>query len=198
MAWIPRGHNDSGLVQSAPHGESISVPSIATHRGSLWCLWSSPAGDLHYSIGNNDTFGPRELFPDQGQPVLAELLGTLHAVVVRENGDVAHWEFDDEAGEWGLAGVVGGVETQGTPALISFHDRLVLVFVRDCALWYSMWRLERDAEGDEQTRGWTAAQEMSGIQTVKGIPALFVMSNVLHCLCGSEREENEVLGFSYE
>ncbi|KAJ5898996.1 phosphatidylinositol-specific phospholipase [Penicillium taxi] len=193
MAWIPRGEENNSLVQPSPDGQSLGVPALATHRGSLWCLWSSPSSDLYYAIGNNDTFSPRNLFPDHGIPVLAELLGTLHVIIVRPTGAVVHYLFDDVQELWSEPVEVAGLESQGKPALISWHNKLCLVFLKDQALWYSMWVLDKN-----EATVWTPLQELSGIQKVKGIPALFVVRDKLHVLCGSAEDEKEVLGFVYD
>lgn len=104
------------------------MPALTTHHGELWCLWSSPSGNLYFAIGDNDSFGERQLFPDRGNPVVAELFGTLHAVIVRNSGEIAHWVYDDIEGTWGEPTVLDqqvGLSTSQTPALIAFHNKLV-------------------------------------------------------------------------
>jgi 1-phosphatidylinositol phosphodiesterase len=88
MSWIARGQDNSGYVQETPNGQTPSVPAVATHRGELWCLWSDPSGGLYYAIGDNNTFQNRLPFPDKGIPVMAELFGMLHAIIIRETGDM--------------------------------------------------------------------------------------------------------------
>ncbi len=95
MVWIARGKDDSGYVQETPNGQTPSVPALATHRGELWCLWSDPSGGLYYAVGDNNTFQARLPFPDKGIPVMAELLGMLHAINIRETGDMVHYVYDD-------------------------------------------------------------------------------------------------------
>jgi 1-phosphatidylinositol phosphodiesterase len=85
MFWISRGVESNGYVQEAPNGQTPSVPALATHRGNLWCLWSDLSGALYYATGNNSTFQTRIEFSDQGVPVMAELLGFLHAIIVRDS-----------------------------------------------------------------------------------------------------------------
>ncbi|TGO12147.1 hypothetical protein BTUL_0094g00350 [Botrytis tulipae] len=193
MAWISRGQ--SSFVQDTPNGHTSAVPAIATHRGSLWCLWSDPSGDLYYATGDNDTFQTRLRFPDQGIPVMAELLGRLHAVIVRADGEIAHYEYDDVEKSWASPTLLDkqlGLWTNTTPALISHHNNLVLVYIQNSYLYYSTWTL-----GSEDQPEWKYPQEVSGISKVSGIPAVFVLNGDLHALCSSTEEDRVILGFKY-
>lgn len=193
MAWIARGQ--SGFVQNTPNGHTSAVPAIATHRGSLWCLWSDQSGDLYYAIGDNDTFQTRVRFPDQGMPVMAELLGRLHAVIVRSNGEIAHYEYNDVDKDWAMPTILdkqSGLWTNTTPALISHHNNLMLVYIQNTYLYYSTWTLD-----SEDQPVWKYPQEVSGINKVSGIPAMFVLNGDLHVLCASSDENHMVLGFKY-
>jgi 1-phosphatidylinositol phosphodiesterase len=196
MAWIARGPDSNGYVQRTPNWRASTVPAIATHRGSLWCLWSD-SGTLFYAIGNNSLFQPRLQFPDQGIPVMAELLGILHAIIVRSSEKVVHYIFDDENGNWvpqAPLDTESGFETAGTPALKSFHNKLFLVFIEKQNLHYSTWTWNPRSD----TAVWSLPQEVSGISQVGGIPAMFVLQGALHVLCSSKDASREILGFAYD
>ncbi|CAD6441968.1 5a78893d-77e9-4957-9b69-613c3515da26 [Sclerotinia trifoliorum] len=193
MAWISRGQ--SGFVQDTPNGHTSAVPAMATHRGSLWCLWSDPSGDLYYAIGDNDTFQTRVRFPDQGIPVMAELLGRLHAVIVRADGEIGHYEYNDAEKDWDVPTILDkgpGLWTNTTPALMSHNNNLILVYIQNSYLYYSTWTLD-----SENKPIWKYPQEVSGISKVSGIPALFVLNGDLHVLCSSLDEDHTILGFKY-
>ncbi|KAF4630330.1 hypothetical protein G7Y89_g7809 [Cudoniella acicularis] len=179
MAWIARGPEDSGLVQSAPNGKTQSVPALTTHRGELWCLWSDPSGYLYYAVGDNNVFQSRRQFPDRGIPVMAELTGVLHAIIIRDSGDRR-----PPCGFW----------AHTTPALVAFHNKLFLVFIQSDNLYYSILAFHPRGKDDAV---WSPPQEVSGISQVGGIPALFVLNGVLHVLCSSKDESREILGFAY-
>jgi len=194
MAWIARG--PEGYVQNSPEGQTPSVPALATHRGELWCLWSDPLGDLYYAIGDNSSFQPRLQFPDHGIPVLAELLGTLHAIIIRDSNDLAHYVYDDLNRQWTVPALLDsrvGFSSHTTPALVAFHNKLVLVFIQNTNLYYSIWSVNPQ----DDTSVWSPPQEVSGINQVGGIPALFVLKDVLHVLCASNDSTRKILGFSY-
>ena len=197
MSWIRRGVERNGYMQGGQHGQTSSVPALATHRGELWCLWSDPSGSLYYAIGNNDTFQSRIHFPDQGVPVMAELLGFLHAIVVRDSGEVAHYIFDDVNQTWPeptLLNTASGFSTTTTPALVAFHNRLFLVFIQESKLYFSIWTWN---PRDDSTI-WSLPQEVSGIKKVRGIPAMFVLRGTLHVLCSENDENREILGFAFD
>ena len=197
MSWISRGVESNGFVQESPYGQTPSVPALATHRGNIWCLWSNPSGALYYAIGNNSTFRTRLEFPDQGVPVMAEMLGFLHAIIVRDSGEVAHYIFDDVNQNWPeptLLNTASGFSTTTTPALVAFHNRLFLVFIQESSMYYSIWTWNpRD-----DSAVWSLPQEVSGITQVRGIPAMFVLESKLHVLCSSNDESREILGFAFD
>jgi 1-phosphatidylinositol phosphodiesterase len=201
-AWIARGTDSDGYVQSFAQGQTLSAPAIATHRGSIWCLWSDPANELFYAIGNNSVFKERMPFPgidgnpEQGIPVMAELLGMLHAIIVRRNGEVAHYIFDDVNRNWTVQPPLNaalGFETSTTPALVSFHNRLFLVFLQNQSLFFSTWTWNTR----DDTAVWSVPEELSGISRLGGIPAMFVLQGKLHVLCSSTEGNREILGFAY-
>jgi 1-phosphatidylinositol phosphodiesterase len=196
MAWIARGQDDNGYVQETPNGQTPSVPALATHRGELWCLWSDPSGGLYYAIGDNNTFGTRLPFPDKGIPVMAGLLDMLHAIVIRDTGDMVHYAFDNVNRPGLVPSVLDrerGFSSGTTPALVAFHNKLFLVYIQESKLFYSSWALNpRD-----ETAEWKLPQEVSGISQVGGIPALFVLNGTLHVICESADESRDILGFAY-
>jgi 1-phosphatidylinositol phosphodiesterase len=196
MAWIARGQSNSGFVQEGPNGQTPSVPALATHHGELWCLWSDPSGDLYYAIGDNNVFDSRIQFPDKGIPVMAELTGALHAIIVQDSGEMAHYVYEDAEQYWvplaPLDASIGFV-SHSTPAFIAFHNKLVLAFIQNSTLYYSMW----EVKPQDHTASWTYPQEVSGISKVQGIPALFVLDGTLHVICGSNDESKKFLGFAY-
>lgn len=197
MSWISRGVESNGYVQEAPNGQTPSVPALATHRGNLWCLWSDLSGALYYATGNNSTFQTRIEFSDQGVPVMAELLGFLHAIIVRDSGEVAHYIFDDVNQNWPqptLLNTASGFSTTTTPALVAFHNRLFLVFIENATMYFSIWTWN---PRDDST-AWSFPQEVSGITQVRGIPAMFVLENKLHVLCSSNDENREILGYAFD
>lgn len=197
MSWITRGLNDDGFVQDTPNGQSPAVPALATHHGELWCLWSDPSGDLYYARGDNNVFQPRQIFPDRGILVMAELSGQLHAIIVRDDGEMAHYLYSDVDEAWTTPSILdprAGFIAHSTPAFKSFHNKLFLVFVQNDNLYYSIWAVNPQ----DETTTWTPVQELSGIKTVTGIPALFVLNGTLHVLCGSNDGSGEIFGFAYD
>ncbi|KAG0645378.1 Phosphatidylinositol-specific phospholipase C [Hyphodiscus hymeniophilus] len=193
MSWTRQGL-DNGYIQETPNGQTPSVPALATHRGELWCLWSDPFGCLYCAAGNNATFQTRIRFPDQGVPVMAELLGFLHAIIVRDSGEVAHYIFDDINQNWpepALLNTASGFSTTTTPALVAFHNRLFLVFIQDASMYFATWTW--NPHNDSIV--WSLPQEVSGISEVRGIPAMFILDGELHVLCSANDEDREILGF---
>jgi 1-phosphatidylinositol phosphodiesterase len=196
MVWIARGQGGNSYVQNALNGRTQSVPAIATHRGELWCLWSDPAGDLYYAVGDNNIFGARVAFPGRGIPVMAELAGMLHAIIVRDAGDMAHFIFEDSKQTWIYLNILdrpAGFFSKSTPAFVAFHNKLVLVFVHESTLLYSCWTLDPRSD----TASWNPPQEVSGISKVRGVPALFVLDGILHVICSADDQNREILGFAY-
>ena len=195
MSWTRQGL-ENGYVQDSPNGQTPSVPALATHRGELWCLWRDPSGFLYYATGNNTAFQTRVQFPDQGVPVMAELLGFLHAIIVRDSGEVAHYIFDDVNQIWPkptLLNTAAGLSTTTTPAFVAFHNRLFLVFIQNATLYFSIWTW--NPRNDDAV--WSLPQEVSGISQVRGIPAMFILGGELHVLCSADDENREILSFVF-
>lgn len=195
-AWIARGYNSDGFVQKYAQGQTFSVPALATHRGSLWCLWSDPSNELFYAVGNNSEFLARVPFPDQGIPVMAELLGMLHAIIVRKSGEVAHYIFDDNTQAWAVQAplsISSGFETTTTPALVAYHNRLFLAFLQGESVYYSTWTWN----ARDNTATWSMPEELSGISRLTGIPAMCILEGKLHVMCSSAEGDRDILGFSY-
>lgn len=197
--WLARGPGDNGCVQEGFNGQTPAVPAVATHRGELWCLWSDVAGDLYYAIGDNNTFATRVQFPDQGIPVMAELTGVLHSIIVKASGEMAHYVFEDDLQTWNPLSPLDpsiGFTAHSTPTFVAFHNKLMLVFIKDYTMYYSLWQ-QNPQQGLEEA-AWTYPQEVSGISKVSGIPALFVLNGTLHVLCSSTSSNREILGFAYD
>jgi 1-phosphatidylinositol phosphodiesterase len=127
---------------------------------------------------------------------MAGLLGMLHAIIIRETGDMVHYVFDNVNQTWISPSVLdreSGFSSGTTPALVAFHNKLFLVYIQDSKLFYSNWTLNpRD-----ETAEWKLPQEVSGISQVGGIPALFVLNGTLHVICESADESRDILGFAY-
>ena len=211
MSWVPRGKDSVGRLQDGSLGQTPTIPALATHHGSLWCLWSDNSGSLYYAIGDNSTFALRIPFPSPNQgdedsgggggiPIVAELTGILHSIIINpDSGSMNHWMFDDIEQIWikmmdsGLNRQVG-FWTHTMSSLISWRNMLVLVFIQDDKLIYSLW----SCDADDGTWNWKYPQEVSGIMKVGGIPALFVLEGSLHVVCESLDESREILGFAYE
>ncbi|KAJ9137297.1 Phosphatidylinositol-specific phospholipase [Pleurostoma richardsiae] len=197
MEWAPHGLSSSGLLQELGHGQSKSTPAVATHRGSLWCLWEDFNGDLWYARTIKEgEFGPRQAFPQGGLPVLANLNGQLHAVIALEaTGELVHYCYDaDEKLEWDNLGGLdasAGVIAHSTPALVAFHNKLFLTFLRDSQLYLTIW-----TASDQQ---WTPPVPLApDHQLFSGVPALFVLGGVLHLLCADASPDREILGYRYD
>lgn len=191
MSWITRGAEASGFLLSGPGGQSSAVPAVATHRGSLWCLWSDAKGGLYYAIGNNDVFQTRIGFPDAGIPVMAEVLGALHALIVHDNGEMVHYLYDDVNAVWAAPTPLDlncGFVAHSTPAFKAFHNKLFLVFLKDLTLHYSFWSIPDSC--------WTLPRKLSD-ETFSGIPALFILEGNLHVLCAATSGNRDILGFVY-
>src|ERR1700761_832588 len=132
MAWLAHGVSNSGLLLEAKNGQSKTVPPITAPRGRLWCFWEDLSSKLWYAVTTEDgQFGPREAFPQQGRPVVANLNGHLHVLVAAEGGQISHYLFDEDGkNEWEALGpldAAAGVLASTSPALTSFHNKLFLV-----------------------------------------------------------------------
>lgn len=128
---------------------------------------------------------------------MAELLGFLHAIIVRNSGEVAHYVFDDANQNWPeptLLNTASGFSTTTTPALVAFHNRLFLVFIQDAKLYFSIYTWN---PRDDSTV-WSVPQEVSGLSEVRGLPAMFILDGKLHVLCSANDENREILGFAFD
>ncbi|KAK3352379.1 phosphatidylinositol-specific phospholipase [Lasiosphaeria hispida] len=204
MSWLPHGPSNSGLVQTNRNGQSKTVPALATYRGRLWCLWADLNGSVWYATttDNGAEFGPRQAFPQPGLPVIANLNGHLHAVIVIETGNMVHYLYDEgEAQAWVLVEPLSGVVTHSSPCLVAFHNRLFLAFISDGELYYAIWTnfISSPSSASEPSGSWSAFVEVSeeGLK-FDGIPALFVMNGALHLLCATDTQVRDILCYSYD
>ncbi|CAK7565359.1 MAG: hypothetical protein SEPTF4163_003275 [Sporothrix epigloea] len=204
MAWLPHGTSKTGLLFSDGQGRSATVPAVATYRGRLWCIWSDLAGQLWYSqtgsSGNVEQFGPPVQFPETGLPVLANLNGVLHVVIAQSGtGQMTHFIHDDDDASvaWANLGpldVDAGLVAHSTPAVIAFHNKIFLAFLRDGQLYFTIW-----AALGPGARQWTAPQLVASVgDRFRGIPAMFVIEGMLHVLCGADTEERHIRGFRFD
>ncbi|RFU34620.1 hypothetical protein B7463_g1707, partial [Scytalidium lignicola] len=192
MAWVARGQDHNGHAQSTSAGQTSTAPTLAAHRGNLWCLWSDPAGNIFYAIGDNNIFHPPLSFPDSGLPVVADVLGILHAIVLRPNSEIAHYIYDDLEKAWSAPRIIDlgdGLRTD-SPAMVPFHNMMVLAYIQEEDLLYTIW--------DPLSTSWTKPLPVSEGNKFRGIPALFILDTVLHVLCGSAKEDRMILGFAYD
>lgn len=201
--WQPHGTSSSGLLQDAQDGRSKTVPAVAAYRGSLWVLWADMDDNIWYAVTTKEgEFGKRLAFPARGQPVITNLNGHLHAVITVETGEMVHYLYDEEEKRaWVSLGPVAGAITHSPPCLVSFHNMLFLVFMRNSLLYYLIWTnpMAHPTSLAEQRGNWSepAAIRNDG-RTFQGIPALFVVDGVLRLLCGSSDDQREILGYQYD
>lgn len=216
--WLPQGPTEQGFLllpdQPKHHVRAKYPPSIATHRGQLWTLWTDFDDVTYYAAttpeSHGDAFGARTIFPaadavaaatNHGSsariPVLANLNGVLHAILVSvSTGQMTHWIYDaDEQDTWLLQqdgpppSCVPGEHTRD-PALAAFHNKLFLAYIAaDGSLWHAIF--------DVFTQTWTGPApvvpspsalvdgEEAAISTFRGAPALFVLNGALHLLAES-------------
>lgn len=195
MAWALQGQ--VATPQALQEDQPCSTPALATHRGELWCLWTSPSGEIHYAIGSNSEFQPALPFPDQGIPVLADVKGTLHAVITQKSGQIVHYVLDDYTHSWVKMSLL--VRAKGRPtgaacAIVGVQGRLFLVWVKDWRLYYSIWTSGTPG----RDTSWTRPRKVCIIARVLGEPpSLLVLDGVLHVTCHSS-ETRGVLGFVYD
>lgn len=206
MAWLAHGVSETGLVFPDGQGQSATVPAVANYRGRLWCLWTDLKGQLWYARtggdGNDDEFGGRQKFPQDGLPVLTNLNGALHVIIVQpESGEMAHYVHDDDDASMGWESrrtldVEAGFVAHSTPAVTAFHNKLFLTFLWDGKLFYSIW-----SELGPEAKEWMPPQPVyTGDEPLRfrGIPAMCIMENALHVLCGADTDERHILGFRYD
>ncbi|KAK4450733.1 phosphatidylinositol-specific phospholipase [Podospora aff. communis PSN243] len=202
MSWVPHGPSNSGLVQASLHGQSKTVPAVATYRGELWCLWADLEGNSWYAVTGEEEgqFGDRIAFPQPGLPVMANLSGHLHAVIVLDTGELAHFMFDDEKHAWVFLGPLSGAITHSSPCLAAFRNQLFSGFVRDGSLQYAVWTSSASSPSSASNPSGTwskPAKVLEGNVQFRGIPALFVLRGSLHLLCASDSSSREILCFAY-
>lgn len=206
--WIPQGPTKQGFLihpdRPREHLRSKVPPSIATHRGSLWMIWTDFDDQVWYSStrseGNSDSFGRPEKFPyhegkgKNGVPMIANLNGVLHAIIVSaDTGSMAHYinDADDEGfiQQGSLPdGCIAAKDSRG-PALAAFHNKLYLAFIGpDNKLSYNQW--------DADARVWSPTQNICSGE-FQGKPALFVLNGALHVLCEAATPSGDILGYRY-
>ncbi|KKY33126.1 putative phosphatidylinositol phospholipase c [Diaporthe ampelina] len=207
--WLPQGQTKQGFVINPDHPRehlrSKVPPSIATHRGSLWMAWTDFDDEVWYSStvpdGHGETFGRPCKFPyhegkgKNGIPMIANLNGVLHAIVVSaDTGLMAHYINDAEEDAFIYQGPLpeGSVAAKGSrgPALAAFHNKLFLAFIGpDQRLSYNQW--------DADSQAWSPTQNICRSQ-FQGKPALFVLNGALHVLCeAADPSSGDILGYRY-
>lgn len=146
---------------------------------------------LYYAVGSNRSWDPPQAFEYDlssefvMKPAMAELDGTLHAVVVEVDAggerDLVHYQFDDGLGRWAQRCGVAQ-HTAITPALGAFHGQLFCVWATDDEyqeVRYAVWTPDG---------GWTPAHFTS--ERTWGSPALFVVDDELHLLFAQHEDTN--------
>ncbi|KAK3318316.1 phosphatidylinositol-specific phospholipase [Apodospora peruviana] len=207
MSWTPHGTSDLGFVQTSSHGQSQTVPAVTSYRGRLWCMWPDLNGNIWYTytaLNNDAEFLPRIRFPQPGLPVLANLNGHLHAIIVLNTGGIAHYLLTEDESEtkpdWiclGLVGASEGANAHASPSLVAFHSKLVLAFINAGALYWTIWNHE-SSTGDQASGTWSVPMPVTEIgEEFDGIPALFVIKDILHLLCATHSDAHEILSYSY-
>ncbi|KAK0621576.1 PLC-like phosphodiesterase [Bombardia bombarda] len=213
MSWLPQGSlPNPGFVQADGHGQSRTVPAVVAQRGRLWCLWTDLDGQIWYAATDDDgDFGQRMPFPASGMPVMANLNGHLHAVIVLETGDMMHYLYDDEKElAWACLGPLplpANPLVRSSPCLVAFHNKLFLVYLRDDGvLYHVIWTMSSahasssSSSASDASGAWSDPVPVSpnGQHAFDGIPALFVIGGVLHLLCAADSDTHEILCFSYD
>jgi hypothetical protein len=206
MSWLAHGISNSGFLQDAKNGQSKTVPAVAAYRGRLWCLWSDLDGQLWYAVTNKDgQFGPRQDFPQDGLPVMTNLNGHLHAIITVDSGEMVHYLFDDEEKlAWenlGSLDAAGGIVAHSSPALVAFHNKLFLVYLKDGQLYYVIWTnsTAHPTSASNPSGSWSAPHLLAKVgQKFSGIPALFVIDGVLHMLCTTADKNRDILGYRFD
>ncbi|KAG8167148.1 hypothetical protein KVR01_002837 [Diaporthe batatas] len=212
--WLPQGPTKQGFVvhpdRPSEHLRSKVPPSIAAHRGSLWAVWADFDDQLWYSStvpdGVGEAFGRPEKFPyhegsgKNGVPMIANLNGVLHAIIVSaDTGAMAHYIKDtDDDGFIHQGPLPGGCvaakDSRGI-AIAAFHNKLFLAFISpDQTLSYTQW--------DSDSNAWSPPSSICTSPRFQGKPAMFVLNGALHVLCEAAATPDsggggDILGYKY-
>lgn len=209
--WVPQGPTEQGFLIPPDHPDqhvrSKFPPSIATYRGRLWMVWTDFHDQIWYASttpeSHGDAFGAGQKFPyaeghgKDGVPVIANLNGILHAIIVSaKTGQMTHYIYDgDDVLTWSHQedllpdGCVAG-ESSRSPALVAFHNKLFLVWIgADKDMCCTEW--------DINSRTWTTASRVCEGE-FQGAPAMFVLNGSLHVLCESADGSAEIMGYRYD
>lgn len=209
--WVPQGPTEQGFLipPNHPHQHVRSkVPtSIATHRGQLWMVWTDFHDQIWYAYttpeSHGDAFGVAHEFPyaegggKNGVPVLANVNGILHAIIVSsDTGRMAHYVYDaDEQLTWSHLedslpdGCVAGKKSL-VPALVAFHNKVFLAWIgEDEELYYTEW--------DVHSQAWLPTSKVCE-EAFQGTPAMFVLNGSLHILCEKADGSAEIMGYKYD
>ncbi|KAK7743164.1 hypothetical protein SLS53_004249 [Cytospora paraplurivora] len=209
--WVPQGPTEQGFLippdHPHQHVRSKVQPSVATHRGQLWIVWTDFHDQVWYASttpeSHGETFGAAQKFPyiegngKHGVPVVATVNGVLHAIIVSsETGHMTHYTYDaDEQLNWVHQedslpdGTVAGEDSRD-PALVAFHNKLFLSWIgEDKGLYYTEW--------DSGSQTWVATSRVSEGE-FQGTPAMFVLNGSLHVLCETADGSAEIKGYKYD
>ncbi|KUI69102.1 1-phosphatidylinositol phosphodiesterase [Cytospora mali] len=209
--WVPQGPTEQGFLippdHPHQHVRAQFPPSIATHRGQLWMVWTDFSDQIWYATttpeSHGETFAAGSQFPyvegdgKHGVPVIANLNGILHAIVVSaKTGQMKHYIYNaDEQFTWihqedSLPdGCVAGKKSREA-ALVAFHNKLFLAWIgEDKGLCYTEW--------DIHSRTWMAMSRVSE-GDYQGTPAMFVLNGSLHVLSETADGSAEIMGYRYD
>ncbi|KUI62701.1 1-phosphatidylinositol phosphodiesterase [Cytospora mali] len=209
--WVPQGPTEQGFLippdHPHQHVRAQFPPSIATHRGQLWMVWTDFSDQIWYATttpeSHGDTFAAGQQFPyvegdgKHGVPVIANLNGILHAIVVSaKTGQMNHYIYNaDEQFTWihqedSLPdGCVAGKKSR-EPALVAFHNKLFLAWIgEDKGLYYTEW--------DIHSQTWMAISRVSE-GDYQGTPAMFVLNGSLHVLSETADGSADIVGYRYD
>lgn len=221
--WIPQGPTEQGFLflpdNATQHVRAKAPPSIATHRGQLWTVWTDFDGATYYAATTPEShggdFGARSRFPypssgdgeGEGVPVIANLNGVLHAIVVSAGtGRMSHYVYDsDEQLVWLLQeglpeGCVAGEKTRD-PAMVAFHNKLFLAYIgAHGGLYHAVFDIHSQTwQGPSAVSPPGAAPpEVDAKSGYQGAPAMFVLNGALHLLAESAGGDAEIVGYRYD
>lgn len=196
MLWTPHGPSESAFFQSHQNGRSSTVPAVAAYRGELWCFGGDSDGNAWYaSTAGNSGFGDRIAFPLPGIPLIANLNGHLHAIIVLRTGEMAHCLYDDEKLAWIYLGTIAGAVTHSKPCLAAFQDRLFITFSKERTLQYATWTVS----GSADSRIWSQPTVIPGATpTLENTSSLVVLAGTLRLLCAFDSKRPRLLSYSYD